>query len=125
MFGLFKKDISWKDMEFAFMVGCASLLQRGMGLSNPNATENHVINLIGKAGAKLSDEQKHALSFASTQMMMVSNDHPLGKMLLKFRPSDSVINSEFAPEISKEFQERSIRFEANPFAAKINNLYGR
>lgn len=122
MFGLFKKEIGWKDVEFLFIVSAAEVYQK-LPLTMPAENINAIIQKTLKAGnIKLTPEQQNAIEMGSMAMQLKGD---LKEYLKKAVSSDGSLDEAGVLKLIEVMPSHGIFFKDAPTMADIQkSIFG-
>jgi hypothetical protein len=122
MFGLFKKEIGWKDVEFMFIVS-ASEVYKKLPLTMPADSVRDAIQRTIQAGnLKLSPPQQNAIEMACITMQLSSD---LKDMLKKSIEKDGSLNQHGVIELIDAMPRFGIFFRDTPTMADLQkSIFG-
>jgi len=103
MFGLLKKPMNWKDLEFTFVTVCCGFVSRGERL-DPAKIEAGVQALVKQVGCKLSPDQENTLALATSPMIFVEKGRPLWDLMSKYNVSPGVLDRSIYQKIISELE---------------------
>jgi hypothetical protein len=121
MFGLFKKEISWQDLEFIFIVSAAEVYQE-LPLTMPAKNINAVIQKTLNAGdIKLTSAQENAVEMGSMAMQRGS----LKEYLQKAVSSDGSLDEAGVIKLIEVMPSHGIFFRDTPTMADLQkSIFG-
>ena len=121
MFGLFKKEISWQDLEFIFIVSAAEVYQE-LPLTMPAKNINAVIQKTLNAGnIKLTSAQQNAVEMGSMAMQRGS----LKEYLQKAVSSDGSLDEAGVIKLIEVMPSHGIFFRDAPTMADLQkSIFG-
>ena len=122
MFGLFKKEIGWKDVEFMFIVSAAEVYKK-LPLTMPADSVRDAIQRTIQAGnLKLSPPQQNAIEMACITMQLSSD---LKNMLKKTIEKDGSLNQHGVIELIDAMPRFGIFFRDTPTMADLQkSIFG-
>lgn len=122
MFGLFKKEISWQDLEFIFIVSAAEVYQE-LPLTMPAKNINAVIQKTLNAGnIKLTSAQQNIVETAS---MAIQLNASLKECLQKVVSRDGSLDESGVLKLIKIMPSHGIFFRDTPTMADIQkSIFG-
>jgi hypothetical protein len=122
LFGLFKKEIGWKDVEFMFIVSAAEVYKK-LPLTMPADSVRDAIQRTIQAGnLKLSPPQQNAIEMACITMQLSSD---LKNMLKKTIEKDGSLNQHGVIELIDAMPRFGIFFRDTPTMADLQkSIFG-
>jgi hypothetical protein len=122
LFGLFKKEIGWKDVEFMFIVSAAEVYKK-LPLTMPaDSVRDAIQRTIQVGNLKLSPPQQNAIEMACITMQLSSD---LKNMLKKTIEKDGSLNQHGVIELIDAMPRFGIFFRDTPTMADLQkSIFG-
>jgi hypothetical protein len=122
MFGMFKKEIGWQDIEFVFLVSAAEMSKRLSSGLNADSIMGKINETLRIGKIKLSPSQERAVTSACAVMALSTE---LRNSLKKITNNDGTINEFEFSKLVKELPSHGIFFRDTASMADIHkSLFG-
>ncbi len=122
LFGLFKKEIGWKDVEFMFIVSATEVYKKFPLTMPADSVRDAIQRTIQAGNLKLSPPQQNAIEMACITMQLSSN---LKDMLKKTIEKDGTLNQSGVTELIDAMPRYGIFFRDTPTMADLQkSIFG-
>ncbi len=122
MFGLFKKEMGWGDVEFVFILSSAEMYKRLSSAMTPDSIMGKINETLKLGKIRLNPAQEKAVLSACTVMTLSSD---LRDSLKKVTNNDGSINELAYAKFAKDLPSHGIFFRDTPTMADIQkSIFG-
>ncbi|MBU3627999.1 hypothetical protein [Polynucleobacter sp. AP-Reno-20A-A9] len=122
MFGLFKKEMGWEDVEFVFIASAAEMNKRLSSAMSADSILGKINETLRLGKIKLSPSQERAVTSACAVMALSSE---LRNSLKKITNNDGSINEFEFSKLVKELPSHGIFFRDTPTMSDIHkSIFG-
>ena len=122
MFGLFKKEIGWKDVEFMFIVSASEVYKKFPLTMPADSIRDAIQRSIQVGNLKLSQPQQNAIEMACITIQLSSD---LKNILKKSIEKDGSLNQSGVIELIDAMPRFGIFFRDTPTMADLQkSIFG-